>query len=113
MGSIELDLLTVEEVADLLRVNRQTVRNWIDNGQLPSIRVGSRRVRVQRPALEAFIGLESDEADAGPARGGPPSASVGEGLDPEATSAALEQIAAGLLALAASVRDARKSAGEG
>jgi excisionase family DNA binding protein len=49
------ELLTVSEVADLLKVNQQTVRNWIDAGKLPAVRVGSRRVRVARPALDAFV----------------------------------------------------------
>ena len=37
--------LTVHEVADLLRLNQQTVRNMIDRGQLAAVRVGTRRVR--------------------------------------------------------------------
>ena len=32
---------------NLLRLNQQTVRNWIDQGSLPALRVG-RRVRVRR-----------------------------------------------------------------
>ena len=31
------NLLTVLEVADLLRVEPQTVRNWIDRGALPAV----------------------------------------------------------------------------
>jgi excisionase family DNA binding protein len=48
------EYLTVAEVATELKVNEQTVRNWIDRGELPAVRVGSRRVRVRRPDLEAF-----------------------------------------------------------
>lgn len=32
--------LTPEEVADLLRVSRHTVYNWLRPGQLPAIRIG-------------------------------------------------------------------------
>jgi excisionase family DNA binding protein len=40
------EFLTVAEIAELLKVNQQTVRNWIDRGSLPAVRVG-RRVRVK------------------------------------------------------------------
>src|ERR1700760_2742501 len=33
----------------------QTVRNWLDRGELPAVRVGSRRVRVLRADLDAFL----------------------------------------------------------
>jgi excisionase family DNA binding protein len=39
--------LTVAEVAGILKLNQQTVRNWIDQGSLPALRVG-RRVRQAR-----------------------------------------------------------------
>lgn len=41
-------LLTVAEIAEWLKVNPQTVRNWIGRGELRAMRVGSRRVRVRR-----------------------------------------------------------------
>ncbi len=49
------EFLTVAEIAELLRVNPQTVRNWIDRGELPAVRVGKRRVRVRQVDLDAFI----------------------------------------------------------
>lgn len=36
------EFLTVKEVAELLRLNQQTVRNCIDAGSLPAVRVGAR-----------------------------------------------------------------------
>jgi excisionase family DNA binding protein len=45
------EFLTVAEVAELLKLNQQTVRNWIDQGSLPAVRVG-RRVRIRRSDLE-------------------------------------------------------------
>ena len=65
-GEFEESLLTVAEVADMLRLNQQTVRNWIDAGSLPAIRVG-RRVRIKRSDLDRI--LESGY------RGTPPPAS--------------------------------------
>ena len=46
--------LTVAEVAELLKLNQQTVRNWIDAGSLPAFRVG-RRVRILRTDLEHVL----------------------------------------------------------
>lgn len=46
--------LTVAEVATVLRLNQQTVRNWIDAGQLPSVRVG-RRVRIRRSDFDRLV----------------------------------------------------------
>ena len=49
------ELLTVAEVAEILRLNQQTVRNWIDNGKLAHIRLGERRVRIKRSDLDRII----------------------------------------------------------
>ncbi|MDQ6815795.1 MAG: helix-turn-helix domain-containing protein [Actinomycetota bacterium] len=46
--------LTVAEVAGMLKLNPQTVRNWIDQGSLPALRVG-RRVRIRRSDLERVL----------------------------------------------------------
>jgi len=46
--------LTVAEVAELLKLNQQTVRNWIDAGTLPAFRVG-RRVRILRADLDQIL----------------------------------------------------------
>lgn len=49
------EFLTVAEVAETLKVVDQTVRNWIDRGELTGVRVGSRRVRVRREDLDRFL----------------------------------------------------------
>ena len=49
------ELLTVNEIAKRLKVNQQTVYNWIDRGSLHAVRVGSRRVRVTPSDLDAFL----------------------------------------------------------
>ena len=51
---IQDSFLTVAEVAGLLKLNQQTVRNWIDQGSLPAVRVG-RRVRIRRSDLERLL----------------------------------------------------------
>jgi excisionase family DNA binding protein len=49
------EVLTVDEVAEWLKVNELTVRNWIDRGQLRALRAGQRRVRLRRSDVEAFV----------------------------------------------------------
>jgi excisionase family DNA binding protein len=52
--TIEDEFLTVAEVAAILKLNQQTIRNWILHSRLPSVRVG-RRVRVLRRDLDQLI----------------------------------------------------------
>ena len=54
MGLLDDEFLTVAEVAELLKLNQQTLRNWIDQGYLPALRVG-RRVRVRRTDLDELL----------------------------------------------------------
>jgi excisionase family DNA binding protein len=51
---LEESFLTVAEVAEKLKLNQQTVRNWIDHGSLPAVRVG-RRVRIKRSDFERIL----------------------------------------------------------
>ena len=53
-------LLTVPQVAAELQVTAQTIRNWIDHGTLPAVRIG-RAFRVKRADLDAL--LERASAD--------------------------------------------------
>ena len=64
---VEEEYLTVAEVAELLRLNQQTVRNWIDQGSLPALRVG-RRVRIKRSDLDRLLsdGYSGGSQAAGP-----------------------------------------------
>jgi excisionase family DNA binding protein len=48
------EFLTVAEVAERLRLNHQTVRNWIDDGKLPAFRIG-RRVRIARSDFDRVV----------------------------------------------------------
>ncbi len=50
---------TPAEVADLLKTTRRTVYNWIEKGQLKSIKVGH-LVRITKADLETFIGQPID-----------------------------------------------------
>jgi excisionase family DNA binding protein len=70
-SAFEESFLTVAEVAEMLKLNPQTVRNWIDQGSLPALRVG-RRVRIKRSDLERMLdegytaGQGSDAHESGP-----------------------------------------------
>ena len=65
----EDSFLTVAEVAEMLKLNQQTVRNWIDQGSLPALRVG-RRVRIKRSDFEQVLARSytggTGAGDAGP-----------------------------------------------
>ena len=76
----------------MLKLNQQTVRNWIDQGSLPALRVG-RRVRIKRSDFERVL-AQSYTVAAGPSRqdagpsaadfwGGEPIGVVDSGLPPE------------------------------
>jgi excisionase family DNA binding protein len=62
--------LTVAEVAQTLKLNQQTVRNWIDQGSLPALRVG-RRVRIKRSDFQRILdqSYSGGSAAAAPASG--------------------------------------------
>jgi len=53
--AMDEEFLTVMEIAETLKVNPMTVRNWISREELPALRVGSRRVRVRRADFDAFL----------------------------------------------------------
>jgi excisionase family DNA binding protein len=50
----EQPLMTVADVAEHLQLNQQTIRNWIDAGTLPAVRIG-RRVRIRRVDLDRLL----------------------------------------------------------
>lgn len=58
--------LTVAEIASILKLNPQTVRNWIDAGRLPAHHLG-RRVRVKREDFDALIESGQTRSAAPPA----------------------------------------------
>lgn len=53
------DLLTVREVADLLRVSPLTVKRWGKRGKLPAIRINSRGDRrYRKEAVLWMLGID-------------------------------------------------------
>lgn len=54
-------LLTVPQVAAELQVTAQTIRNWIDHGTLPAVRIG-RAYRVRRADVDALLDRASADS---------------------------------------------------
>lgn len=53
------DLLTVKEVADLLRVSPLTIKRWGKKGKLPAIRINSRGDRrYKKEVVLRLLGIE-------------------------------------------------------
>ncbi len=55
-------LLTVDEVAELWRVNRRTVANYINDGKLAATKP-ARSWRINREDALAFVSVTLDEPD--------------------------------------------------
>lgn len=53
------DLLTVREVAELLRVSPLTIKRWGKRGKLPAIRINSRGDRrYKKEAVMYLLGIQ-------------------------------------------------------
>ena len=53
--SLEDRLLTIEEVAEKLRVNQSTIFRLMKSGKLPYIKVSRRFTRIREKDLENFL----------------------------------------------------------
>lgn len=55
------DLLTVAEVADLLRVSKLTIKRWGKRGKLPAIRINARGDRrYRKEAVLWLLGIQGE-----------------------------------------------------
>lgn len=50
------EVMTVDETADLLRVNRKTIYDLIARGELPGVRRVGRSIRISRDAVLDWLG---------------------------------------------------------
>lgn len=56
------DLMTIREVADLLRVSSLTIKRWGKKGKLPAIRINSRGDRrYKKDVVLRMLGVEQEE----------------------------------------------------
>jgi excisionase family DNA binding protein len=58
------NLLTVKEVAALLRVSAQTLYKMLDNGEIPAVKVGS-QWRFDRDRIRDWLQQRSSEGTTG------------------------------------------------
>lgn len=58
------NLLTVKEVAALLRVSAQTLYKMLDNGEIPAVKVGS-QWRFDRDRIREWLQQHSSEGPTG------------------------------------------------
>ena len=57
--SKNLEIYTLEEIAELLQVTRRTIYTWIKDGKLKAFKVG-RGWRVSRADLDSFLNSRSN-----------------------------------------------------
>ena len=51
-----IDYMTLQEVAQAVKVSETTVRRWVHSGELPAFKVGSRgQIRIEPEELRAFM----------------------------------------------------------
>lgn len=61
------DLLTVKEVAEILRVSPLTIKRWGKRGKLPAIRINSRGDRrYKKDAVLWLLGMEQKNPSSEP-----------------------------------------------
>ena len=58
----ESELLTVAQVADELQVTAQTIRNWIEQGVVPALRIG-RAYRIRRDDVDELLARANAESE--------------------------------------------------
>ncbi|MDD4715426.1 MAG: helix-turn-helix transcriptional regulator [Oscillospiraceae bacterium] len=61
MSKIETNLLTAQEVADILKVKKSTVYEMIKRGDLSSHKIG-KQLRISRREMERLLGTEAETA---------------------------------------------------
>lgn len=61
-------LLTVHEVAEMLKIAPGSVYHWVSQGRLPCVRLSARCLRFRLEDIEQFVAAMSDSAAAGDAR---------------------------------------------
>ena len=53
------DVLTADEVSELLKVSLVTIRRWTSSGYLPHMHLGLRMVRYRRDVIEKWMNKKS------------------------------------------------------
>lgn len=59
----EIKVYTLDEVADILKVTKRTLYNYVKAGKLPAVKIG-KYWRVSEESLQAFISTGTTVAEA-------------------------------------------------
>lgn len=59
MTAVDLEVLTVEEVAKLLRLDRKTVYAMVQKNRLPGARRFGGAIRIHKPTLVAWMSKDA------------------------------------------------------
>jgi len=51
----QINLLTIQEVADCAKVSTKTVYRWIADNKIPAIRLGNRTYRIPEKAIIEYL----------------------------------------------------------
>ena len=51
----QLNLLTIQEVADWAKVSTKTIYRWIADNKIPAIRLGNRAYRIPEKAIIDYL----------------------------------------------------------
>lgn len=62
-----MELLTVDEVAEILKLTPYTIRQFLKAGTLPGVKIGARQWRVRKDDLDAYV-----NGQVGQGKGGQP-----------------------------------------
>lgn len=51
----QMNLLTIQEVADWAKVSTKTIYRWISDNKIPAIRLGNRTYRIPEKAIVDYL----------------------------------------------------------
>jgi excisionase family DNA binding protein len=51
----QINLLTIQEVADWAKVSTKTVYRWIPDNKIPAVRLGNRTYRITEKAIIDYL----------------------------------------------------------
>lgn len=54
MSILEKEVLTMNDVMELLNISRRTVQNWIKDGKLKAVKIGN-QIRIPRQYYQEFM----------------------------------------------------------
>lgn len=54
-GVLKVELLTIEQVADWVKVSSRTLHRWISMGKFPAVKFGNRTYRIPTKAVIEYL----------------------------------------------------------